>query len=335
MRVRSMVGLLPILGATEVPSWIAERRPRRHLPAALVAAPPAGTGRALAVPFRARAAGGCCSRCWTRTRLRRDPGAAVRLGGVPVLVRHPVAVGGGAGRPSPPRSAGSSVSIEYEPGESRTGMFGGNSNWRGPIWFPVNVLLADKLRTYGRHFGDSFQIEIPTGSGNLLQPRAGGGHHRQRPDGAVPAGRTASGRPTASGSRRPTTRCGASTRRSASTSTGTPARASAPPTRPAGPRWSRTCSTRGCRPIRRRLPSRAGRCLAVADSDWWGAFSVGEVRGPGLCRLGRHRTRRRGWGPGRSRCRWQGGPGSDRADWPAVEYPAADAALGMQVFYLT
>jgi hypothetical protein len=59
------------------------------------------------------------------------------------------------------------VSIEYEPGESRTGMFGGNSNWRGPIWFPVNVLLADKLRTYGRHFGDSFQIEIPTGSGNL------------------------------------------------------------------------------------------------------------------------------------------------------------------------
>jgi hypothetical protein len=46
-------------------------------------------------------------------------------------------------------------------------MFGGNSNWRGPIWFPVNVLLADKLRTYGRHFGDSFMIEIPTGSGNL------------------------------------------------------------------------------------------------------------------------------------------------------------------------
>jgi len=62
---------------------------------------------------------------------------------------------------------GQHVSIEYEPGESRTGMFGGNSNWRGPIWFPVNVLLADKLRTYGRHFGDSFLIEIPTGSGNL------------------------------------------------------------------------------------------------------------------------------------------------------------------------
>jgi hypothetical protein len=56
--------------------------------------------------------------------------------------------------------------IEYEPGESRTGLFGGNSNWRGPVWFPVNVLLADKLRTLGRHYGDSFTIELPTGSGN-------------------------------------------------------------------------------------------------------------------------------------------------------------------------
>jgi hypothetical protein len=60
---------------------------------------------------------------------------------------------------------GRDVSIEYEPGESRTGLFGGNSNWRGPVWFPVNVLLADKLRTLGRHYDDSFTIEIPTGSG--------------------------------------------------------------------------------------------------------------------------------------------------------------------------
>ena len=45
-------------------------------------------------------------------------------------------------------------------------MFGGNSNWRGPVWFPVNVLLADKLRTYGRFFGDSLTVEMPTGSGH-------------------------------------------------------------------------------------------------------------------------------------------------------------------------
>ena len=47
---------------------------------------------------------------------------------------------------------GRDVSIEYEPGESRTGLFGGNSNWRGPVWFPVNVLLADKLRVDASFF---------------------------------------------------------------------------------------------------------------------------------------------------------------------------------------
>ncbi|WP_425556634.1 MGH1-like glycoside hydrolase domain-containing protein, partial [Kineococcus aurantiacus] len=67
---------------------------------------------------------------------------------------------------------GQSFSLVYEPGESHTGMFGGNSNWRGPIWFPVNVLVADKLRTLGRFFGDDLTIEVPRGSGrriNLVQ----------------------------------------------------------------------------------------------------------------------------------------------------------------------
>jgi hypothetical protein len=62
--------------------------------------------------------------------------------------------------------------VRYEPGESRTGMFGGNSNWRGPIWFPINYLLLDALKRYYAFYGDSFQIELPTGSGrrvNLLQ----------------------------------------------------------------------------------------------------------------------------------------------------------------------
>jgi hypothetical protein len=51
-------------------------------------------------------------------------------------------------------------------------MFGGNSNWRGPIWFPLNHLIIESLRSYHKYFGDSFQIECPTGSGqqmNLLQ----------------------------------------------------------------------------------------------------------------------------------------------------------------------
>lgn len=60
-------------------------------------------------------------------------------------------------------------SVDYEPGEGTTGMFGGNSNWRGPVWFPVNFLLLEALRTYDRFYGDSLQVEFPTGSGNKMR----------------------------------------------------------------------------------------------------------------------------------------------------------------------
>jgi hypothetical protein len=59
-----------------------------------------------------------------------------------------------------------SVTIGYEPAESRSGLFGGNSNWRGPVWMPVNVLLADALATYGRFAG--WTVELPTGSGTAV-----------------------------------------------------------------------------------------------------------------------------------------------------------------------
>jgi hypothetical protein len=55
--------------------------------------------------------------------------------------------------------------VGYEPAESRTGLFGGNSNWRGPIWFPLNYLLIGALREYHRYYGDSVTVELPTGSG--------------------------------------------------------------------------------------------------------------------------------------------------------------------------
>jgi hypothetical protein len=56
-------------------------------------------------------------------------------------------------------------SVRYEPGESRSDLFGGNSNWRGPIWMPINYLLIEALERYGRFYGDSFKVECPTGSG--------------------------------------------------------------------------------------------------------------------------------------------------------------------------
>ena len=60
---------------------------------------------------------------------------------------------------------GAEFSINYEPAESESGLFGGNSNWRGPIWFPINYLLIESLRKYYRYYGDDFTIECPTGSG--------------------------------------------------------------------------------------------------------------------------------------------------------------------------
>ncbi len=58
--------------------------------------------------------------------------------------------------------------VDYEPGDSATGLFGGNSNWRGPVWFPPNFLLIEALRKFYRYFGDEFQVECPTGSGRMM-----------------------------------------------------------------------------------------------------------------------------------------------------------------------
>jgi hypothetical protein len=57
------------------------------------------------------------------------------------------------------------ASIDYEPAESTTAMFGGNSNWRGPLWFPLNYLVINALERYHRFFGDDYTVEYPTGSG--------------------------------------------------------------------------------------------------------------------------------------------------------------------------
>ncbi|HEX8247698.1 MAG TPA: hypothetical protein VF599_05985 [Pyrinomonadaceae bacterium] len=58
--------------------------------------------------------------------------------------------------------------LDYEPAESRSGTFGGNSNWRGPVWFPVNYLLIEALQKFDFYYGDEFKVEFPTGSGRML-----------------------------------------------------------------------------------------------------------------------------------------------------------------------
>ena len=64
--------------------------------------------------------------------------------------------------------AGQEFRVDYEPAESHTGMFGGNSNWRGPVWFPMNVVILRGLRQLHLYYGDNLKVECPTGSGNEM-----------------------------------------------------------------------------------------------------------------------------------------------------------------------
>jgi hypothetical protein len=63
---------------------------------------------------------------------------------------------------------GQKLTVKYTPGESDTRMFGGNSNWRGPVWFPTNILLVEALQRYHHFYGDTFTVECPVGSGNMM-----------------------------------------------------------------------------------------------------------------------------------------------------------------------
>ncbi len=65
-------------------------------------------------------------------------------------------------------AGGQEYRVDYLPAESNTGMFGGNSNWRGPVWMPVNAMIIRALLNFYWYYGDNFKIECPTGSGKLM-----------------------------------------------------------------------------------------------------------------------------------------------------------------------
>ena len=217
---------------------------------------PAGDGRA-----SRNACAGCPNwrrRCTRRARaLRRgragtagagqpgpappDPVEDARRERVPEPVRHPraLAVPRATTRTSS-TCGGQEHRVDYLPAESNTGMFGGNSNWRGPIWMPVNVILIRALLHYYTYYGDNFKIECPTGSGQHDESLRGRQGDRRPPHAASScATSTGAGRSTAARRRSRRIRTGATTSCSTSISTATTARASAPATRRDGRASSR------------------------------------------------------------------------------------------------
>ena len=75
---------------------------------------------------------------------------------------------------------GQTHTVRYEPAESSSGLFGGNSNWRGPIWFPLNFLMIESLQKFHHYYGDQVQVELPLGSGKPATLWQGAGEISQR-----------------------------------------------------------------------------------------------------------------------------------------------------------
>ena len=149
--------------------------------------------------------------------------------------------------PSSSGSTARNTRVDYEPAESTNGLFGGNSNWRGPIWFPVNYLLIESLQKFHYYFGDDFKVECPTGSGQMMNLWEVATELSRRLSSIfLQTGRPPRRSTAASSGSRPT-RTGATWCSSTSTSTATPGRAWAPAIRPGGRRWSRSCCSRAAK----------------------------------------------------------------------------------------
>ena len=97
------------------------------------------------------------------------------------------------------RSAHQEYQVQYLPAESNTGMFGGNSNWRGPVWMPVNALIVRALLNLYAFYGDDFKVECPTGSGHVHEPVRGRRGDHATADSARSSATTTAGGPVYGG----------------------------------------------------------------------------------------------------------------------------------------
>ena len=170
LKIRSMVGLLPLCATSVIEPWQRERLPRawtaiqaslRRIPELTETIHPTGPGH-FGVAERGIIA------LLNPARLRRvlakmlDENEFLSTYGIRSLSKfheqHPYVF----------NLHGQEYRVDYLPAESNTGMFGGNSNWRGPIWMPVNALIIRALLSFYLYYGDNFKIECPTGSGKMM-----------------------------------------------------------------------------------------------------------------------------------------------------------------------
>jgi hypothetical protein len=168
IKIRSMVGLIPLFAVTTIEpalldklpefkarlEWFLDHRPELARLVSRWQEPGLGERRLLAI---------CRGRRMKRL-LRRmlDPHEFLADYGVRALSRYH------AEQPYVLDVQGARYTVDYQPAESNSGLFGGNSNWRGPIWFPVNYLLIESLQQFHHYYGDDFKVECPTGSGQFL-----------------------------------------------------------------------------------------------------------------------------------------------------------------------
>jgi hypothetical protein len=168
LRIRSMVGLIPLFAVEVLESSMLERLPgfsgrlkwfleyRPDLAALVSRWQETGTGeRHLLSLLRGHRMKKLLQRMLDETEFLSDYG-------VRALSRHHLE------HPYVLAINGDQHEVRYVPGDSETGLFGGNSNWRGPIWMPVNFLLIEAVQRFHHYYGDDFKVECPTGSGRFL-----------------------------------------------------------------------------------------------------------------------------------------------------------------------
>jgi hypothetical protein len=168
LKVRSMVGLLPFCAVTVFEGELLAKYPEmgRRLREFLAARPELRAF--IHDPVQTGQAGRRLASVLDETRLRRvlakmlDEDEFFGPYGIRSLSRYH------AGHPYVFHTGGQEYRVDYLPGESDSGMFGGNSNWRGPVWMPVNGLIIRALLQYYAYYGDDFTVECPTGSGREM-----------------------------------------------------------------------------------------------------------------------------------------------------------------------